>query len=591
MAFSGTPLGVVAGPGTGKTYSVIKRLEHIIKNDLADPEKVLVLCYSRSAVHVIQSRLELAIAEGRIPDTARALYPSIRTFDSFVTYMLSGDESAGITLNTLDYDQRIEKFMNEFKHHPDTLDGLEFLIVDEMQDIVSVRARMVMDILQNIKCGFLLLGDKCQAIYDFSVKDENEINSYKYYKWLERGFATDVQGYELTENKRQRKDLASLTNNIREAILEDCITKQNEAMTYCVRSLDTIGNIKSMHKKEFENINAILCRNNAMVASVSEELYSKGTNHIVTRDTRHVVIATWLADLLSEYSEKKLGYSVFTESVRTLGYVDPDEKWNALKTVEGDNLNERVLDIKLMIRNLLALRKLPDELDGSQKHTLMVSTIHSAKGKEFDNVLLVKNDFESEFDDTNEVRVGYVASTRGKHSISFLDTDKLYVKKLDSGRLIGTGRYGQYKAKRSFCKNIIVGRNGDVDYTSFVDNYNDNIYVDNVFTDAKEKQEYIKKMKPGDVLEAYLEDDGIYYLYNKGYCIGSLTRMFSNDMRAAMQKTNKSPNLPTHLFDIRCTNVVTIVSTNYYGNINEIYNKSGIWLGVEVHGFAKTHWE
>lgn len=48
---------VNAGPGTGKTYTVIQRLLYIIKNNLVDLGNIIVLCYTKSAVRVIKERV------------------------------------------------------------------------------------------------------------------------------------------------------------------------------------------------------------------------------------------------------------------------------------------------------------------------------------------------------------------------------------------------------------------------------------------------------------------------------------------------------------------------------------------------------
>ena len=118
-----------------------------------------------------------------MPEESNQLFDGIRTFDSYATFFLSEDES--IILSKLDYDKRIELFIAELKKDPEAIAGLEYLIVDEMQDLVGARARMVIEILKSIQCGFLLLGDRCQSIYDYLIRDRFEMNSIRFYIWLE----------------------------------------------------------------------------------------------------------------------------------------------------------------------------------------------------------------------------------------------------------------------------------------------------------------------------------------------------------------------------------------------------------------------
>ena len=48
-----------AGPGTGKTWTLIEKLIYMVEEKEIDPEGILVLCFSRAAV-VIEQRLQAA---------------------------------------------------------------------------------------------------------------------------------------------------------------------------------------------------------------------------------------------------------------------------------------------------------------------------------------------------------------------------------------------------------------------------------------------------------------------------------------------------------------------------------------------------
>ena len=55
-----------AGPGTGKTYALIERIIDLIYRQETDPENIMILCFSRAAVEVIEQRLARAAEEGKI---------------------------------------------------------------------------------------------------------------------------------------------------------------------------------------------------------------------------------------------------------------------------------------------------------------------------------------------------------------------------------------------------------------------------------------------------------------------------------------------------------------------------------------------
>jgi len=62
-------------------------------------------------------------------------------------------------------------------------------------------------------------------------------------------------------------------------------------------------------------------------------------------------------------------------------------------------------------------------------------------------------------------------------------------------------------------------------------------------------------------------------------------------MKNAMKSTNNSRDLPKHLTNVYINNIVSIANTKFNESIAEPYNKSGLWLGIEISGFAKTNWE
>ena len=402
-----------AGPGTGKTYSVIKRLDYIINNELADPSNILILCYSRSAVGVIKNRIREGIIAGNISEEAFRLFDSIRTFDSFATYMLS-DAVVEEELNNLNYDERIERFILELNNHQNVFDWLEYLIIDEIQDLVGVRARMVKAILEQLSCGFLLLGDMCQSIYDYQIHDEGELNSFRFYKWLNKQFP-DAKRFELTNNVRQKEEIAMFTEHLRQAILSEQLNQQVDALNFCVNTLkddNNLGNIRTIEQISFNETKSFLCRNNAEVVIISNELYSKGIKHRISKRAQHVDLVPWIAEVLSTYTERRVGRRAFKELVLAAGYEDVDDKWQLLKSVAVDD-DENVLDIKLLVKTLAGSRDLPVELDLYGTDELTVSTIHRVKGREYDGIYLISEDFNLENNILEETKVAYVATYQG----------------------------------------------------------------------------------------------------------------------------------------------------------------------------------
>ena len=54
---------VLAGPGTGKTFTIIKRIENMIKNKSINPEEILCLTFTDAAANEMRSRLDSTLKE------------------------------------------------------------------------------------------------------------------------------------------------------------------------------------------------------------------------------------------------------------------------------------------------------------------------------------------------------------------------------------------------------------------------------------------------------------------------------------------------------------------------------------------------
>ncbi|TON44591.1 hypothetical protein CGH56_25655, partial [Vibrio parahaemolyticus] len=72
---SGSPYQLQAGPGTGKTSTLVRRIIHLLESGI-DPSEILVLTFSNKAAGELRER----VAE-KAPDSLATLW--IGTFHSF----------------------------------------------------------------------------------------------------------------------------------------------------------------------------------------------------------------------------------------------------------------------------------------------------------------------------------------------------------------------------------------------------------------------------------------------------------------------------------------------------------------------------
>src|SRR5262249_50295236 len=79
-----TPALIVAGPGSGKTSTLIGRAEYVIRTLGISPQHILALTFSRKAAQEMQERLRLALSDILTDDKA----PAVSTFHAFCADLL-----------------------------------------------------------------------------------------------------------------------------------------------------------------------------------------------------------------------------------------------------------------------------------------------------------------------------------------------------------------------------------------------------------------------------------------------------------------------------------------------------------------------
>ena len=566
-----TQILVNAGPGTGKTYVVIKRLRKLIQDGNTD-KAILVLCFSKNAVHVIQERLRAeigSIIDGLIADERLI----IRTFDSFATYMLADELPKG-----LNYDQRIEQFIQSAAKHPDILNDVEYMIVDEVQDTVGVRARMLKFMIENAPCGVLLLGDRCQAIYDWSTRSYNDWTSAELFDWVSgQGF----QLCELSKNHRQAQALSSLGDSMRQSLLYDSEDEQEQVLQACKEKIEGLWpgyKMRELPQKLLQQSELILCKTNGEAAVMSDLLFGRAEpiNHTIMQSADHKSLAPWIGMILGGCMDPVVSKDDFVAKAQAYGVEDIDAKWNALLSLDSHK-RSAVLHRQEVLMRLAAMDSLPEVCLNHPGNGVIVSTVHRAKGSEAEHVywlnspLVFDSQSAEEATKADALHDSDVAVTRAKQDIRLVNLTKQYLRKISGDRWIKTGRSVN---KKLFCSGIAL-QPEDVDLSSCASGRN-----------AQEIQEMISSLSPGLDVELYPSSDGEYFdILIDNYPIGRTSPAFMSALQGGFSATNGNTNLPCNINSAYISSLVTVIQLGGTSGENA-YQMSGCWLGYELGGFA-----
>lgn len=574
-ADSDARIWVNAGPGTGKTYTVIQRLKKLLQEEYEGT--ILVLCFSKNAVQVIRNRLHdtLGYQADQFLGEKRL---EIRTFDSFATYMLADE------LNSKwNYDTRIEEFIRMIQRNPGVLDEiLHYVIVDEVQDTVGVRARMLLKILDDVKCGVLLLGDRCQAIFDWTSREKHDMSFADLAAELQKRHLIQ---YELSGNKRQSKELAQKGEEIRGTMLLEDETTQKAAIDAFKswanlkwKSYDMKELPKQLHGAE----DLILCKTNGEAAHISQILFENAdVPHVMKQAFRHKSLAPWIAKVLFGSDGKILEKHCFMKNAEEFEIDEAEGKWRTLKAMD-DHPHAPGLHIPEVLSTLSHVDGLPAICLNNAGNSAVVSTVHRAKGSEAEHVYWVdspyayKNQAEQEENIADALKAAYVAITRAKEDVHMLKSDdKFRMKCIPNNRWIQTGISSN---KRSYCKGIAMEA-GDVCPDSFADR-----------EFAKDAQAALARLEPGMVVDLWAnEKRRCFDIYFDGQQIGRTSEAFTNALFAGFEATNHTRNWPNKITDVYVAAVTTEISTGS-STVAEKYSKTGCWLGIELGGFPILEW-
>lgn len=414
---------VAAGPGSGKTRVLVHKLASLLLMEDVKHEQLLMLTFSRAAATEFKKRLLQLIGNA-------ANFIEIKTFHSYCFDLLG--KVGSLEKSDVILKKTIEKIKNkevEVSRITKTV-----LVIDEAQDMDEDEFNLINTLMeQNDEMRVIAVGDDDQNIYEFRGASS---------KYLEQFIQVNkATKYELVENYRSKSNLVDFTNqfvkNIRHRLKNTPII---------ARQTDS-GKIKLVHYQS----------DNLITPLVHDILSTglKGTTCVLTKTNEEALQIAGLllkngiqAKLIQTNDSFSLGNLLevrFFLSQLNLAddvFIISDDVWeNAKQKLINKFRNSTKLEISNnIIKDFEATnpkRKYKSDLDvfiseskledffNENGETIFVSTIHKAKGKEFDNVFLMLENLNPTTDEAK--RQLYVAMTRAKQNLtihlnsSFLD--------------------------------------------------------------------------------------------------------------------------------------------------------------------------
>jgi hypothetical protein len=415
---------VLAGAGSGKTHVLSARLARLLEDENVQPgHEILVLSFTRAVVREVRRRLAVTSHRSRLVRPV--------TFDSFATRLLASTPGLETWSDWQDqsYDGRIAAATSAISEREEArarISEYQHVFVDEIQDLVSVRASFVLEILKATTGGFTLLGDPAQGIYDFQLRECGGMTADELLEGVREIFAPQLRVRTLDHNYRARSAVA-LASADAGALLRRRppeVEEAEERLTRILHDREPLGKVNQLPAalRGVKDPTALLCRTNAQALRISRELWSHGVEHRLQREATERALAPWIARALVGLKYPDIGQERFLRRVSALreetDTVPCDgEAWSLVSSAVGGAVDS--LDVAQLAQQIREGR-VPDELVEAVETPIVVSTVHRAKGLEFDNVIIVEPISPLDPDDetyAEETRVLYVALSRARDEI------------------------------------------------------------------------------------------------------------------------------------------------------------------------------
>jgi superfamily I DNA/RNA helicase len=576
---------VTAGAGTGKTQLLVARLATLVREwELNPGQELVVLSFTRAAVRAVKERLK--VAGGSVG------YVTVTTFDSYATRLLSLVRPTG-AWQTGSYDDRIAEAIETIRsgEADPFVTPIRHLLVDETQDLVHLRAELVEALLERIAGGFTLLGDPAQSIYNWQLEGRaRRDGSAALYRWVRRRCGDGLLEISLDENFRAQTDVARSVLWAGPALnaADPDFEEIWERLHAIVAEAPSLGNARAAAAALLDmepTPTAVLTRTNAEALKFSRLLDGENVPHRIQRRFAERAVAPWVAKVLGTATSRRIGRSAFEQALADVS--DPStpessDAWRLLRRmVRGPRTD--TLDLAVLA-DRIRTGQVPDELNWTPPAWLVVSTIHRAKGLEFDRVVVLdgRPAEDDEVELAEETRTLYVALTRARRAI-------VHAKRPNTFGFTKLGDRWYRRGKQYWQVHDIELTGDDVHWMDPAGGF---LIGDR---DPGELQTYIgRRVRPGDPVALVRtsgrnggDDERVFYeIQHAGTPVGVTAESFGGTLLTILRRHHRGRvNWPSEIKNVTVDAVDTVAGTEAAGTRAGL-GPAALWLRVRVTGLG-----
>ena len=434
---------VIAGPGAGKSAVACQRIASLV-DDGIQPSRINLVSFTRTAVAELRDRIMSYAVAGE-----RARGVRISTIDSQAWSLRVGFEGEPLerSLDDNSYDMSISSAVDLFRSKdPDLLEymsRIEHLIIDEAQDVIGIRADLVVEMLRSLstECGVTILADPAQAIYGFTSDNREDGESgNSLLEQLETESPRPFVERQLKQIHRiQNQNLLDVFRRTRNEVEQPSGEDPHvDRVVSVIRetALEDLG--ATTYKKLAEHLAThengsllVLFRRRVDVLFTSSYCSRLGVQHRLRMSGVPTTVRPWIGWLFAEFDRPLITEQEFEKLWHQRLDICPapfegeqrGSAWTLLRQLAAGE-RDGIVDLGYL-RRIVSRPRPPVEIClpdlGTQGPIL--GTIHASKGREADTVALVlpsaqyKPQSESQDAELEEGRVYYVGATRAREAL------------------------------------------------------------------------------------------------------------------------------------------------------------------------------
>lgn len=245
---------VAAQAGSGKTRCIIERIKFLLSNGY-EASNIYAITYTNAAAEEMRSRI------------TESTDVFIGTIHSLANRILLKN---GIDTSWMIKTENFDLFFEEFSSNPDIiLPKIDYLLVDEFQDICDNEYEFIFDILRPAE--YMVVGDSAQAIYSFKG------SNYQYFMDMVKN--PNIATFELNNNYRCGYNIIDFAETLIAPVYDiykvDVAWKSNVLGSVRILPFSSDNLLSEISGYEFKDI-FVLTRTNKEIEEVKYLLNKEG---------------------------------------------------------------------------------------------------------------------------------------------------------------------------------------------------------------------------------------------------------------------------------------------------------------------------